>query len=84
MSKRLISKKIAHLIEIFVKLPSGETFTIECDQRDNCVSIKKKIFEISSIPIDKQRLIFQGEELIDETLLHFYYIKDGSLIDLQQ
>ena len=45
-------------------------------------NLKFRIQKIESLPINKQRLIFNGTQLEDNRALIYYNIKNGSVLDL--
>ncbi len=52
-------------------------FTIDTNVKHNIIQIKiidlkKKIFEVSNVPIEKQRLVYMGKLLADDQPLNFY------------
>lgn len=67
---------------IFIKNLSGNTFSVDVDDKDNIGSIKNKIYEKEGIPTDQQRLIFNGKNLEDGLTLNDYNIGDDATIHL--
>ena len=49
-------------MRIFVKPIDGKTISLDVLSTDLIESIKSKMQNIQGIPVDKQRLIFAGEE----------------------
>ncbi|MGV3762200.1 BspA family leucine-rich repeat surface protein, partial [Parapedobacter sp.] len=68
--------------QIYVKTPTGETLTIAAESSDAIQQIKQKIEDQKNIPVDQQRLVFEGQELQDGRTLGDYSIAGGSTLYL--
>jgi hypothetical protein len=72
---------------IYVKTLTGKTITLD-DVADTVGALKAKIEETEGIPPEKQRLIYAGSQLKDETRrdrrcpLSHYGITDSTTVDL--
>jgi len=52
-------------MQLFVK--NDRTITLQCEPTDTILMLKQKIFEKDHIPVDRQRLIYCGRQLDDNT-----------------
>ena len=69
-------------MEIYIKTLSLKTITLDCEQNDSIENIKAKIHEKESIPIDQQRLLFNGTVLEEGKTLRDYNIENKCTIHL--
>lgn len=68
--------------QIFIKTLQGKTITLDVNDDDSIESVKKKINDIEGIPLDQQRLVFNGKQLEDANTLKDYMIDSDSTIHL--
>lgn len=68
--------------QIFIKTLQGKTMTLDVNNNDSILSIKDKIFEKEGIPVDQQRLVFNGKQLEDDNTIQDYGIDADSSIHL--
>lgn len=68
--------------QIFVKMLSGETLSIDRDPQMTVHQLKDAIHAKQSVPVDQQRLVFQGKQLEDNMTLQDYGIEANSAIHL--
>lgn len=68
------------MIEIYVKVLTGKTITLHVDPNDTVQHIKELIFEQQKIPVDMQRLCFNGLSLESDKLIKDYNIEKESTL----
>ncbi len=68
--------------QAFLKTLKGKTITINFETSDNINQVKSKIEEIEGIPIDQQRLVFDGQELANGLTIGDYNISVDSTVHL--
>lgn len=64
----------ASAMQIFVKLPSERTLTLEVEPGDRIYNVKQRIHDKEGIPPHQQKLTFNGQELEDNCTLADYNI----------
>ena len=69
--------------KIIVKTSTGKTFTIHTEFDSSIDDFKLQIQDRERIPIDQQRLSYNGRVLEDGRLLLDYNLKDHSTVELQ-
>lgn len=69
-------------MEIFVKISTGVTITLEVNPANTIRDVKRKIQEKEGTSPDEQRLVFEGQHLRDGLNLLYYRIKDKSTVHL--
>ena len=69
--------------EISIKIQTlDNTYSFKINQSSTILQLKEEISKKYNIPIDKQRLIFQGKFLKENDKLSFYKISEGCVIQL--
>ncbi|KXG38689.1 hypothetical protein SORBI_3001G267300 [Sorghum bicolor] len=70
-------------MQIFVKMLNGKTITLEVDPSDTVGDVKAKILDQQWAKIqDQQRLLFNGQQLVDEQTLADYDVHRLSTLHL--
>jgi len=67
-------------LPIFIRTFRGRIFILECKPTDTIEIVKKKIKEREGIPLDHQYLVFNNNQLKNDSTLSDYNIKKGSII----
>jgi Ubiquitin family len=57
------------VMQIYVRLLTGKTLTIDVEADETFASVKAKIHASEGYPPDQQRLIFEGQEREDDSTL---------------
>lgn len=68
--------------QILLKTLQGKTIPLEVQDSDTILSIKNRIHEKEGIPVDQQRLVFNGKQLEDNNTINDYGISSDSSVHL--
>ena len=69
-------------MHVYVKTLTGKTISVEVEPDESVESLKAKIQEKEGVPIDQQRIIFDGKQLDSLKSLSDYDIDDDSTLHL--
>lgn len=69
-------------MQIFIKTLPGKSITLEVELTDYIYIIKTKIKNIEGIEEERQRLIFENNNLDDNKTLADYNIQNESILNL--
>ena len=70
-------------MQILVMTFTGKTTAIDAEARNTVLFVKAIIEHKEDIPVARQRLIFEGEQLEDGSMLADYNIKKGAVLQLR-
>lgn len=79
---RPTTQPLGGTIHIFVNSLTGKTITLDIQPSDPIVIVKQTILGKENIPLDQQRLIFEGKQLKDHVTLSSCNIKQNSTLHL--
>ncbi|XP_026066801.1 polyubiquitin 12-like [Carassius auratus] len=68
--------------QVFVRNEKGQTGTYEVDINETVDQLQAKIYRKERVPVDQQRLIFNGRQLESGRKLQEYDISSGSSIHM--
>lgn len=58
-------------IQVFLRTEKGQTHTYEIDPDETVQSFKSKVYSRERVPVDQQRLIYEGKEMMDGKLTNY-------------
>lgn len=50
-------------MQVYIKTLTGKTYTLNVEPNDSVSTLKEKLCNESNMPVDQQRLIFDGKQL---------------------
>jgi ubiquitin C len=68
--------------QFFVKTLTGKTICISLSDGLTVRQVKEEIQKLEQIPIDQQRLVFQGKQLEDNDTLKYYEVGPNATVHL--
>jgi len=77
-----MSDEIKYTDQFFVKNLAGKTITIDLNPNMTIRQVKEHVEQVENIPVDQQRLIYQGKQLEDDRTLSDYNIEKDATIHL--
>ena len=72
----------SYTIRIYVKTLTGTKIPFEVEPNKTISNVKFKIWEQQHIPLDDQRLLFNGKQLEDDKTLSYYNIQNDNTLHL--
>jgi hypothetical protein len=60
-----------------------EKFYVNVNTQDTLLTLKKKLYKLTNVPIRNQRLYFRGAELLNDKSFESYSIQNDSLLALK-
>ncbi|KAF7687694.1 polyubiquitin 12-like [Silurus meridionalis] len=69
-------------MQVFVKNEKGQTKTYDITEKETVDQLMLKVFRKEGIPVDQQRLMYNGKQLESGKDLHYYNIVPGSTIHM--
>ena len=79
----VLSTKVVGNINVTIKHWKGHTFALDLDPTEYIDTVKERIQDLQSIPVDQQRLTFEGESVDDTLTLQEQSIVDHSTLVLE-
>lgn len=73
---------VASCFQIFVKSMTGKVIEVTINTTSLISDVKYVIFEKEGIPVDQQRLVFNGKQLEDKMSIGSYGISTSSIVHL--
>jgi hypothetical protein len=68
--------------QFFVKTLTGKTIICSLNPEMTIGEVKRQISDAEQIPVDQQRLVYQGKQLEDDQTLGSYAISDSCTLHL--
>jgi ubiquitin C len=68
--------------QILIKTLAGKTIALEVEDNDTIDSIKKQIADKEGIPVDQQRIVYNGKQLEDGNTVSSYNIGENTTLHL--
>ena len=68
--------------QFFIKTLTGKTIVCSLNPTMTIRQVKEDIEKAEQIPVDQQRLVFQGKQLEDDQTLGSYSVSDSNTIHL--
>ena len=69
---------------ILVETPQGKQIPVPTAPKDTAADVKRKVQDLEGIPVEDQRLVFNGKELPDKSTIEVNGIQHGDVVKIQQ
>ena len=69
-------------MQIYVRFPDNRTITLDVEPSNSIDDVRAKIQDKEGIPPNRQRLIFDGQELAYYRILSYYNIVMNSMLHI--
>lgn len=70
------------VIQIVIKTVHNDLHNLSVDRSTTVIDLKSRIHDVTSISVDRQRLIYRGRVLQDESSVRDYNIEDGHTVHM--
>lgn len=72
----------AENIRIVVKTVNNDLYNLTVEGTSTIIDLKERIREATSVEVNRQRLIYRGRVLLDESVVQDYNIEDGHTVHM--
>jgi hypothetical protein len=77
---RVIDQGPPTVVQVYVMTLTGKRLPVDCTPDETVEDLERHILNKEGIPIDQQRLIFNGQQLQDEVQLSRYGLFSGCTV----
>lgn len=69
-------------INIVVKTVNNDLYNLTVEDSTSIIHLKSQIQDITAIEVNRQRLIYKGRVLVDDSVIRDYHIEDGHTVHM--